>query len=208
MQAYLDESGDLGFTRKSTKHFVITLLVVNDEKGVHKCIKDIRVRKLKKRYRKIPELKFNNSSDFIKRCVLGCLSKKDIEVYAIVLKKSSVYDHLHDHKNKIYNYLTKFLVERIVLSPADKEMALVVDRFMSRETREDYNHYIKDKLAEIMLRPIKIEIRHMDSQQDKCLQATDFISGSIFNKYEFGNEKYYSLIESRIKSVQVLFGNR
>ena len=208
MQAYLDESGDLGFTGKSTKFFVITLLVVNDEKGVHRCIKNIRTRKLKKKYKQIPELKFSRSNDFIKRCVLECLSKKDIEVYAIVLKKSSVHDHLHEHKNKIYNYLTKFLIERIVLSPADRSMTLVVDRFMSKENREDYNAYIKNKLAEIMMKPMKVEIKHVDSQQDKCLQAVDFISGAIFNKYEFGNEKYYKLVENKVKSVQTVFGNR
>ena len=34
---------------------------------------------------------------------------------------------------------------------------------------------------------------------NQCLQATDFIAGAIFQKYEFGDDKFYDIIKDRIK---------
>lgn len=85
MECYIDESGDLGFKKENaTRHFIITLLVARNPKEIRNCIKRIRQKRLKKKY-KIPELKFSSSSQLIKRRVLEVLSKKDIEIYAIVL---------------------------------------------------------------------------------------------------------------------------
>ena len=44
---YLDESGDLGFSEKSSKYFVISLLITKNHKQIDNCIKRIRQRKLK-----------------------------------------------------------------------------------------------------------------------------------------------------------------
>jgi len=48
VKIYLDESGELGFSDKSSKYFVIVLVVCDDEKSLKRTIKNIRNKKLKK----------------------------------------------------------------------------------------------------------------------------------------------------------------
>jgi len=48
---FLDESGDLGFTPKSSKYFIVACLCVDEEKIVNRCIKTVR-KGLSKKYKK------------------------------------------------------------------------------------------------------------------------------------------------------------
>jgi len=69
MHIFLDESGDLGFSEKSQQYFVIAILITKDKKPIENCIKRIRQRKLPKKYKKIPELKFTNSDNVIRKSI-------------------------------------------------------------------------------------------------------------------------------------------
>jgi len=80
MHIFLDESGDLGFSEKSQPYFVIAILITKDKKPIENCIKRVRQRKLPKKYKNKPELKYRNSNHIIRRSVLKCLSKRDIEI--------------------------------------------------------------------------------------------------------------------------------
>ena len=71
MYIFLDESGDLGFSKKSQQYFVIAILITKDKKPIENCIKRVRQRKLPKKYKRIPELKFRNSNRIIRKSVLN-----------------------------------------------------------------------------------------------------------------------------------------
>jgi hypothetical protein len=43
-----------------------------------------------------------------------------------------------------------------------------------------------------------LNIIHEDSKSNGGLQVLDFISGAIFNKYEFKNKIYYNRIKNKI----------
>jgi hypothetical protein len=66
MQIYIDESGRIvnglvANASKSVPYFVLAALVLREDLPIKRCIKDIRQRKIKKRYRKTSELKFHDS---------------------------------------------------------------------------------------------------------------------------------------------------
>lgn len=72
--------------------------------------------------------------------------------------------------------------------------SLIVDKRISNKViRADFDDYIKQKTA------FKVDITHENSMYNQCLQATDFIAGAIFRRYESGDSKYYDLITNRIK---------
>jgi len=120
MHIFLDESGDLGFSEKSQQYFVIAILITKDKKPIENCIKRIRQRKLPKKYKKIPELKFTNSDNVIRKSILKCLSKRNVELSYILLNKRRVYPRLQDKKNIVYNYITSFLLQRVLSEESDK----------------------------------------------------------------------------------------
>ena len=198
MYIFLDESGDLGFSKKSQQYFVIAILITKDKKPIENCIKRVRQRKLPKKYKRIPELKFRNSNRIIRKSVLKCLSKRDVEISYILLNKRRVYRRLQDKKNIVYNYITSFLLQKVLSEESDK-IEFVVDRLYTKKNREEFNSYINYKIRRVLRRTIKISIEHKNSEEERCLQAVDFVAGAIYRKYVFDDESYYSIIRDKIQ---------
>jgi len=191
---FLDESGDLGFGGLS-RYFVITVLVCNakEEQELNRVIKKIRQKILKKKLKESTELKWNNSSDTIKQKVFDRVSKIDFEIFTIVLDKNKVYDYLKDKKHKLYNYLCNLIITECTI---DYKSILIVDRSKNkRSLRDDFDRYIRLNLFN---KCPNISILHKDSMGNGTLQVLDFISGAIFNKYEFNRLGYYDKIKSKI----------
>lgn len=204
--AYLDESGDLGTKEKSPKNFVIGILTVKNNKAVANIIKHVRQRKLKKAYKRSGELKFNKSDEIVRNAVLSRLANQDVKIDYVVLEKAQLYDYLKNKKNVVYNYLTGFLLEK-VLHPEGRvsKLSFIIDRSLSRSNREALDNYVKQTIRKKLKSPPKIEITHRNSQEDRCLQVTDFVVGAVFQKVEFGREEYYKLIEGKVGSGIKLF---
>ncbi|MEI7648428.1 MAG: DUF3800 domain-containing protein [Methanomicrobiales archaeon] len=59
VKIYIDESGDLGFSERSSPFFVIAALIVHDPLAIRRCFAKVRRNKLKKKYK---ELASNSSS--------------------------------------------------------------------------------------------------------------------------------------------------
>lgn len=192
---FLDESGDIGFGDKSSKFFTITLLVcgVKEETELQRIVKKARQKILKKKLRQVPELKWNNSTDIIRNRILSKIAEIKIEIFTIILDKSKVYDYLREKKHKLYNYLSNLILTECSV---DGSFELIVDRSKSkRSLRDDFDRYIRFKLKDTNS---NLKIIHQDSKSSGCLQSLDFISGAIFNKYEFGNLDYYNIIKPKI----------
>jgi hypothetical protein len=114
VKIYIDESGDLGFTQKASPYFVIAALIVHDSLAIRRCFAKVRRNKLKKKYRELPEFKFNNSGPEIRKRILSCIASADVEIAYCVLRKEQVYPHLRSNHQIVYNYLTGSLISHIV----------------------------------------------------------------------------------------------
>jgi len=190
---YLDESGDLGFNPTSSKHIIIALLITKTPLHIGRCIKKIRQRKLKKKLKELPEIKFNKSDDHIRELTLNCIAKEPIDIAYIILDKNQVNPARHNHKQSIYNFITGRLM---CCLPFEKtiHLKLIVDKRIAKKViRADFDQYVKQNVA------FKVDIFHENSMYNQCLQATDFIAGAIFQKYEFADNRYYDIIKDRIK---------
>ena len=200
MNIYMDESGNLGRSEKSSKYFLIALLATRNHKAIDNCIKRIRQRKLKKKFKDVPELKFNNSDEIIRKAVLKCISNREADIYYILLDKRKIFRE--SAKAEFYTYLTGFLIHRILEEIEDIE--LIVDKSLGKEKRDEFNAYVRDKILDKLKSKIKITVEHKDSKEDKCIQAADFVSGAIFSKYEFDSDIYYNIIQNKIRQ-EVVF---
>ena len=71
---------------------------------------------------------------------------------------------------------------------------MIVDKRIAKKViRADFDQCVKLKAS------FKVDITHENSMYNQCLQATDFIAGAIFQKYEFANDRFYDIIKDRIK---------
>ncbi len=203
LYVFIDESGDLGFTKKSTKYYVIACIETRNLLGLlFRVIKKVR-RTLGKKKKNIPEFKFARSDDVIRERLLKRVVEEDLLFSAIVLQKQMVYSYLRNKKDKLHNYLTGFIAESLNYEYSnEKEFKIIVDKFiMSEEKRKEFNWYLKHKLLNSYGRsnPPKIEIVHKDSQQNPGLQVADFVAGAVFQYYERGKCEFYEIIKPKLR---------
>jgi hypothetical protein len=202
MEIYLDESGNLGQlgarASKADPYFVIAALIVRDDLPIKRCIKDIRRRKIKKKYKVRSELKFSNSEEIIRRRILECVGRTNNDIAFALLRKYQVDEDLRDKPQVVYNYLCKQLLYRIVTKyELGGTINIIVDRSLYGVQRENFNDYVEGRIGVRI--PARIEVSHVDSKQCPCVQAVDFVAGAISRKYRINDDLYYQKIQNRIR---------
>jgi len=188
---FLDESGELGFDKKSSKFFVITLLACDEKElpQLRRIIKKVRRKIIKKKLKKFPELKGNNSNDKIRFEILQRVVKTKSEIFTVVLDKKKVYEYLKEKKDKLYNYLSNLILNECSFDT--KNICLIVDKSKSkRSLRDDFNNHLRFKLKDKMI-SCNLIIKHENSHNEPCLQVLDFISWAIFGKYEQNKHMFF-----------------
>ena len=202
---FLDESGELGFGDKSTNYFIITLLVCDEGElpALRRIIKRVREKLIKKKLKKLPELKGNNSSDKIRKEVLYRFLRINVEIFTIILKKSKVYGYLKEKKDKLYNYLANLILNECSFDTANA--CLILDKSKStRSLRDDFDRYIKHEIRKNNS-SCNLNIKHENSQKEQCLQVLDFISWAIFRNYEHEDTRFFDIIKGKITTKKEVF---
>ncbi|MCX9011522.1 MAG: DUF3800 domain-containing protein [Candidatus Methanoperedens sp.] len=212
MYIYLDESGDLGFSSKASKYFVIAALLTKDSLRVEKCITKVRKERLPNKYKIIPELKYRNSDNIIRRRILQCIAKTDTNIACAVLRKRQVHENLRNKPNILYNYLCGSLIGNIFRKyHINSKVNITVDRSLTGINREAFDEYIgyralmnKTEVFDLDY----LEINHVDSVQNKCIQAVDFVVGAIARNYEHEDSSLYEIINGNVEIALDFFKGR
>ena len=106
---YLDESGDLGFNKGSSKHFVISFLAMNQKTNL---LLKRKIIKVKRKY-DIPkgiEIKGNKSSHQLRMDIVKEICSLPISIYSITTKKQGINETLRKNTNIFYNYMVNLIV--------------------------------------------------------------------------------------------------
>ena len=208
MIIYLDESGDLGFNfskQKTTKKFIITLLVCDDQDVNKQFKKAVRrtLRKLnrkKSKTRKIEELKGTNTTLKVKKYFYRQLNNGNWHIYTLALNKERVWPELQTKKAKprLYNYIARHLIEKLSLRTTFTNVKLAVDRSKNREEIRDFNQYVQNQIEALLPLNTDFSIEHLTSNESAGLQAVDLFCWGIFRKYELGDYNWYKVFRSNI----------
>jgi hypothetical protein len=203
VKIFIDESGDLGFTERASSYFIIAALIVHDPLAIRRCFAKIRRNKLRKKYRELPEFKFNNSGVEIKKTILSCIASADVDIAYCVLRKEQVYLHLRSNHQIVYNYLTGSLISHIIQRfSAGGDVEIIVDKSLNGIQREAFDQYLVYKTFEKNQSydpaAIRINIDHVDSMREPCIQAADFIAGALHYYYRNNDDMYSGIINDKI----------
>ncbi len=210
MIIYLDESGDLGFdfvNKNPSQKFVITLLVCRNKvsvaafkRAVRRTLKN-KLNHRKQNKRVVEELHATSLSYPIKQYFYKQIRNQDWDVYAIALNKTRVYDYLTNKpgRKKLYNYLSKLLLDQVDLSFANPAVTLIVDKCKNKEEIADFNQYLTNQLEARLPLNVSLNIHHEDSKANKGLQAVDLFCWGIYRKYEHGDTEWYDNYRVRIR---------
>lgn len=209
LTVYLDESGDLGFDwskSKTSKNFVITLLICENNivvKGIKTAISRTLKNKLnirKRQKEKVHELKGAKTSLEVKKYFIKHMPADGWSLYALAFNKRNVAEHLKTPagKKKLYNFLSRILIEQINFPETLRSINLIVDKCKSSAEVKEFNEYIEAHLQAHL--PINIipNISHECSHTTYGLQAVDMFCWGMARKWS-GDLDWYHHFKEWIK---------
>lgn len=203
---YVDESGDLGMNSGS-EYFIITGVRLEGDANIEYCRipKKIRQRELKKKTKKIAELKFSNSSVLIREMFLKRIANINLNVYSLIINKELTQQKLKDNLPILYNYLIKILLEKVLVGiDKNHKLKICLDKCMSPNQRINFENYLKTEFFSLFNVIPDVEIAHEISYNEQGLIVTDFICGAFGYKYNTAKLKgdfdcYTSIIKDKIR---------
>jgi hypothetical protein len=139
---FLDESGDLGFSKKgSSKYFIITILAINDKRPLEKIVKATHSQ-LRKRVKSVSggALHSYKEKQSTRIKLLQKLAASKSSIMTIILDKSKVYTRLHEEKHVLYNYVTNILLDRIIkkkLVSDSTSLTLIASKFANESQTQN-----------------------------------------------------------------------
>jgi len=208
VHVFVDESGNLGFTKTSTEFFIVTYV---------ECESPLKIRTEMKRALKVlqqnrkyhysgNELKFSHMNQKCREYVLQKISLCDLSANVVVVEKTKVNPDLRHDVPKLYNYL---VVHNIVLSflpqlVANKKIEIIFDKSLSKWRIKEFNDYVKDKTIFLLnekgskFEPAILSLSHVNSESEPCLQVADAVAGAYFQKYENKNDTYADIVADKV----------
>lgn len=210
MYIYLDESGDLGFDfskAKTSRYFVITLLVCHSKQvqdgfktAVNRTLKNkLNHKKINKR--EVVELKGSHTTLQIKQYFAKQLPKDGWDIYSVTLNKARTQEHLRTHtgKKRLYNYLARFILEKVTF-PSDVPMvSLIVDRCKNKEEIKDFNIYMANHLEALLPLNARLAIDHLSSEENTGLQAVDLFCWGIARKDDVNETEWFDCYRDKVR---------
>jgi len=199
---YLDESGDLGFdfvNKKPSKFFTVAILVVRGENN-RKLVKAVRItlrRKFKKK-RKVEELKGSKCPLSIKKYFYRQVKDIKFALYSITLNKIRVYERLRKDKERVYNFMTRYVLDQIPFDNANLRVKIIIDKSKTKKNIFEFNQYILRQIKSKFDPKVPLDIYHYDSKQNSGLQAVDLFCWGIFRKYERGDKEWFNIFKDKI----------
>jgi len=213
MFIYLDESGDLGFdfnNKKSSTHFVITLLVCHDYPSTLRfraAIQHTLRQKLNNknhRNRLVNELKSTQTSlavkEYFYKNVNARLEQGRWSLYSIIADKKALLAHTKTAPDvhRLYNMLAHNVLRQVDFSSVKHSVQLSVDRCKAPNERAIFNHYIQSNLEAQLSINVTLNIEHENSHCNTGLQAVDLFCWGIFRKYTLGDVDWYNTFQKHI----------
>ncbi len=184
--------------------FVVTILAVQgneNNRQLFNAVKRTVARKLNPRSRRqriVEELKGSQTTLEVKTYFYDQVKHIDFRLYAIALNKKRVYDSLTRNKPRVYNFVSRLLLDAVPLDGANSQVNFVIDRSKSKPEILDFNRYIRTALEGRIKPSVPLFINHNESCEDRGLQAVDMFSYGIFQRYERQKWEWFDVFKDKV----------
>ncbi len=213
---FLDESGVLGLSEKTSQYFVLTILQTKELNRLKNAL-----RRQKKIFHdlgwpKDEEIKgttlhgcqhiagvsdklLTERRTYIKNFIQEIINA-GITVHYTVVNRLRITDNLRAAPYGVaYNYFSGKLLSAIHAGKIREPISLVVDqRHTSPQNGVPFTSYVQTRIITECDHRHAFTVRHEDSREWLGLQAADMISWGLFRHYEHGDSAFRKLITPRL----------
>ncbi|MBM3299215.1 MAG: DUF3800 domain-containing protein [Deltaproteobacteria bacterium] len=194
---FLDEAG--GADPFSGSHFlVVAVLTTNVPRPIELHVK--RARKSLGRKARPDETKAAVLEERVIERLLRSLADEDVEIVAVIVDKRAILRRPDDPEDIYREAVTRAIVHCVKRWP---RIELFLDKRYTKESlRYELERVIREGIAGLPQEVVLI--RQEDSRSQKGLQAVDHVAWAIFQKYEAGDNRFYSVIKDKIVVEEVV----
>ncbi|MBF0473146.1 MAG: DUF3800 domain-containing protein [Nitrospirae bacterium] len=199
---YIDESGDLGFdffAKNPSNYFTITVLTVQGVENNRRLINAVKKTLKRKLPKRQVEMKGAKDSIRVKEYFYKQVSDIPFDIYSVTLNKRRVYDSLTKQKDRVYNFITRTVLDEIPFENALLRIQVIIDKSKSKKEIVEFNDYIIRHIKGRIDPIVPLEIYHYTSHENFGLQAVDAFSWGIFRKYEKHDYEWFNIFKRKIR---------
>lgn len=200
MLVFIDDSGDPGFKfdRGSTSHFIIALVIFDDELEAKKTAIAIKELKREIGFRDRDEFRFFKTKDKFKKMFLETVNPFSFRVRCLVVDKSIIRsEELRKDKNSFYAYFVKEVLKNNNDTILDAKIRL--DGSGDKVFRRNFITYLRKELNSGK-KKIVLNCKMIDSKENVLVQLADMVAGSINraeNKEKKDRFEYKNIIKKQ-----------
>ena len=189
--SFLDDSG--GADPFSGSHFlVVAVLTTNVPRPIALHVK--RARKSLGRKARPDEMKAAVLEERVIERLLRSIADEDVEIVAVIVDKRAILRPPDDPEDIYREAVTRAIAHCVKRWP---RIELFLDKRYTKESlRYELERVIREGIAGLPQEVVLI--RQEDSRNRKGLQAVDHVAWAIFQKYEAGDDRFYSIIRDKI----------
>lgn len=204
---YVDESGLPRLTARYRGVFLTTAIRLSDLGPLRRLFGRVRRYSLSKRSRILSEVKVSAASDRFRRALYtGLAELEGLAISTLVVRVTELPYPLCQHEGILYAHMVTGVATRCLEGTSSPVVYLALDRRDTPGlTSVQLTAHLQAGLGTHLVPGGHLEIYHRDSTTDVGLQAADFVSWALYQKYQRNDVRWYEFIASRIISERVLF---
>jgi hypothetical protein len=202
MLVFIDDSGDPGFKldKGSTSHFIIAMVIFDDELEAEKTAVAIKELKRKIGFREQTEFRFFKTRRDFRIKFLKTINKFNFRIRCLVVDKSIIHSNeLKNNKNSFYAYFIKEVLEHSNNTILNAKVRM--DGSGDRIFRKNFFTYIRREINREN-KKIMRNCKMVDSKGNVLVQMADMVAGSINraqNKKKRDSNVYKNIIKKHIE---------
>ena len=176
MYAFIDESGQSGYSSKSSKYFLCAAIIFEDENLPRRIAKKV-FNKAKLSKTGMNQVHASDVSNNVKQNLIKEIVKHNFKIEYSIVKKKIKNDYYLETIYELLKKLKTLEIESVTIATKDNRKI------------------VKDKIIDFA-NSINIKIGFSTPTSEKALQIADFVAWSLFQKHEKDNDYYIkSLLE-------------
>ncbi|MDP2909742.1 MAG: DUF3800 domain-containing protein [bacterium] len=204
MHIFIDEAGNLITKKDDGECFIIAGIFTENPRILKKLILRTRKAKLSPRDRKNDsEIKSSKATDKYKRYLYEHLNRIDnFQIFGLYLKIKDIPAHMRNKEGLIYLRITEELLKLGCIEKYDKINLVMDNKGLKGLTKNAFDLALTEEFGASFKNPKIFSIFHADSQKEKGIQAVDFVTHAIFQKYQRGNDIWLEMIKDKIVKIK------
>ena len=219
---FVDESGDMDFSKKGSKYYLFNFLVKKRPFKLHEHISSYRYELLEMNLDPhinsridIEYFHANNDNKYIKNEIFNIIStfkKEDVKIYSYILEKEKVSPDKRKSKEHFYIdnliYSISMLLNQLKI---DTNFVIITDNLPVENNKKKQEKALKLGIHNYMKEHslnIRYDVFHHCSASNVNLQIIDYIGWAINRKHEHNDDIYYKKISNYILSEDIVTKDR